>query len=113
MPDRKSLEIKAQQNGENYVEGLVELPVKNLDDIQPIFNMACKNRSVGCHNLNERSSRSHLVFRINITKENILTKAITTSHINLIDLAGSERISKTKAEGDRLKEAQYINKSVY
>jgi hypothetical protein len=30
----------------------------------------------------------------------------------MIDLAGSERISKTAATGDRLKEAQSINKSL-
>ena len=33
--------------------------------------------------------------------------------LNLIDLAGSERISKTDATGDRLKEAQNINKSLF
>ena len=37
---------------------------------------------------------------------------MTTAKLNLIDLAGSERISKTDASGDRLKEAQFINKSL-
>lgn len=30
----------------------------------------------------------------------------------LVDLAGSERIAKTGVEGDRLKESQFINKSL-
>lgn len=30
----------------------------------------------------------------------------------LVDLAGSERIAKTGVEGERLKEAQFINKSL-
>lgn len=32
--------------------------------------------------------------------------------MHLVDLAGSERADKTEATGDRLKEAQHINKSL-
>jgi kinesin family protein C2/C3 len=32
--------------------------------------------------------------------------------LHLIDLAGSERLARTGAQGDRLKEAQNINKSL-
>ena len=60
--------------------------------------------------LNARSSRSHLIVALDV----ITTKRgkTTTAKLNLIDLAGSERLSKTGATGDRLKEAQNINKSL-
>lgn len=32
--------------------------------------------------------------------------------LHLIDLAGSERLNRTGASGDRMKEAQHINKSL-
>jgi kinesin family protein C2/C3 len=38
--------------------------------------------------------------------------AQTIGKLHLVDLAGSERLSKTGATGDRLKEAQNINKSL-
>ena len=38
--------------------------------------------------------------------------SLLVGKLNLIDLAGSERISKTDATGDRLKEAQNINRSL-
>jgi Kinesin motor domain len=37
---------------------------------------------------------------------------ITAGKLNLVDLAGSERSDKTKATGDRLKEATKINLSL-
>jgi kinesin family protein 3/17 len=37
---------------------------------------------------------------------------VRVGKLNMVDLAGSERQSKTEAEGDRLKEAVNINKSL-
>ena len=34
------------------------------------------------------------------------------SCLHLVDLAGSERVDKSEVTGDRLKEAQYINRSL-
>jgi kinesin family protein C2/C3 len=38
--------------------------------------------------------------------------SILRSSLHLVDLAGSERVDKSEVTGDRLKEAQYINKSL-
>ena len=42
----------------------------------------------------------------------LIHTSILTGKLNMIDLAGSERVSRSGATGDRLKEAQYINKSL-
>jgi hypothetical protein len=38
--------------------------------------------------------------------------AVLRGSLHLVDLAGSERVDKSEATGDRLKEAQHINKSL-
>lgn len=40
------------------------------------------------------------------------TGVVTRGKLNLVDLAGSERINKSGAQGQALKEAQNINKSL-
>jgi kinesin family protein C2/C3 len=42
----------------------------------------------------------------------LLQGTASESKLWLIDLAGSERVGKTNASGDRLKEAQHINRSL-
>jgi len=73
---------------------------------------SAKNRAVGNHSMNEHSSRSHLILTVRVTGKDLHNGTVTRAKLNLIDLAGSERISKTDAEGERLKEAQSINKSL-
>ena len=50
--------------------------------------MGTKNRAVASTNLNDLSSRSHLIFTIKITGKNLIEKQVFTSRLNLIDLAG-------------------------
>lgn len=44
--------------------------------------------------------------------KNLINGECTKSKLWLIDLAGSERVAKTDAQGERLREAQNINKSL-
>ena len=81
-----------------------------------------KSRSFATTAMNERSSRSHTIFRITIESrsriddndenENEDTStggAIRISTLNLVDLAGSESVRHTGATGDRQKEGGMIN----
>ncbi|KAJ1382442.1 P-loop containing nucleoside triphosphate hydrolase [Sesbania bispinosa] len=52
------------------------------------------------------------LLRVTVIGENLINGQRTRSHLWLVDLAGSERVGKTEAEGERLKESQFINKSL-
>eukprot|EP00658_Telonema_sp_P-2_P009697 TRINITY_DN13609_c0_g1_i1.p1 TRINITY_DN13609_c0_g1~~TRINITY_DN13609_c0_g1_i1.p1 ORF type:complete len:568 (+),score=201.60 TRINITY_DN13609_c0_g1_i1:308-2011(+) len=62
--------------------------------------------------MNARSSRSHAVFQLQITQIDVLGGTQKSSQINLIDLAGSEKVKQSQATDLRLKEATNINKSL-
>ena len=65
-----------------------------------------------CTNMNEHSSRSHMMLTVYMQSTNLMTGTVTKGKLNLVDLAGSERINKSGATGAALKEAQNINKSL-
>ncbi|KAH9622187.1 hypothetical protein KSS87_009574, partial [Heliosperma pusillum] len=69
-------------------------------------------RSVGSTNANELSSRSHCLLRVIVKGENLVNGQKTKSNLWLVDLAGSERVGRIEVEGERLKESQFINKSL-
>jgi len=62
--------------------------------------------------MNEVSSRSHMAFFLTLHQSNIKDGSAKSAKITVIDLAGSEKVSKTHAEGKLLDEAKQINKSL-
>ncbi len=110
-PDRKTLDVRVSKTGV-FVENLLEVEVFNDKDVTDLMKLGHSHRSVGSHDINEHSSRSHLVVSIYIETLNKAENRKTSSKLHLIDLAGSERVSKTAASGQRLKEAQNINRSL-
>lgn len=49
---------------------------------------------------------------VHVQGRELATDSILRGCLHLVDLAGSERVDKSEASGERLREAQYINRSL-
>ncbi|XP_052114350.1 kinesin-like protein KIN-14J [Arachis duranensis] len=86
--------------------------VNSMTDVLELMNIGMTNRATSATALNERSSRSHSVLSIHVRGTDLKTNTLFRGCLHLVDLAGSERVDRSEATGDRLKEAQHINKSL-
>ena len=91
-----------------YVQDATEHYVNDEHDIELLLCQGTNNRAVGATNMNEGSSRSHMLFMLEVKQKDI-DLSIKVGRLFLVDLAGSEKISKTGAEGQQLIEAKSIN----
>ncbi|KAK7336533.1 hypothetical protein VNO77_17076 [Canavalia gladiata] len=85
--------------------------VKSTTDVLTLMKLGEVNRAVSSTALNNRSSRSHSVLTVHVHGKDTSGSSMH-SCLHLVDLAGSERVDKSEVTGERLKEAQFINKSL-
>ncbi len=98
----------------NKAVGSIQQSVHEEASVYEILKKAQQRRTVKATASNATSSRSHLLFTINYT---VTSKDGSTQvgKLNVCDLAGSERLSKSGAHiagGSLLKETQHINLSL-
>ncbi|RXM28493.1 Kinesin-like protein KIFC3 [Acipenser ruthenus] len=110
--EKLEIKINPDGSGQLHVPGLRVIEVKSFQHIKKILALGRRNRITHGTKMNQHSSRSHALLTITVTGTDLTSEARTTGKLNLVDLAGSERVWKSGAEGDRLKEAQNINRSL-
>ncbi|TVU47351.1 hypothetical protein EJB05_06949, partial [Eragrostis curvula] len=99
------------QNGLNVPDASL-VRVASTMDVMELMNVGLKNRAVGATALNDRSSRSHSCLTVHVQGRDLTSGTVLRGCMHLVDLAGSERVDKSEVTGERLKEAQHINKSL-
>ncbi|CAJ1035404.1 putative Microtubule binding/Kinesin motor domain containing protein [Leishmania utingensis] len=106
-PQRGELALHDAPDGGVFFEKRM-IDVETFDDFIQLQVAAERNRKYGVTNLNEHSSRSHVILTFEIQRHN----RVGTSVLNLVDLAGSESASRANTVGVSLREGGHINRSL-
>jgi Kinesin motor domain len=109
------LKIREDPTRGVFVHGLSVRDVMSVEDVHAVITEGFTRRTTAPTKMNEVSSRSHAVLTFYVRQQQRGdTDGITNmeSRMNLIDLAGSERLHQTGAAGVRAREGAMINQSL-
>merc|ERR1712178_100901 len=104
MGDKKP-NVRLDKSGMVMIEHLIEESCKNAKELMRVLTRGNDMRHVAATAMNSESSRSHLLLIIKIVSVNKETRDQLRGKILICDLAGSERLKKSEAEGVNQKEA--------
>lgn len=94
----KTLQLKQNQEGGFYSNGLSQINVKSPAKIMELLRKAQDRRCSTATKLNEFSSRSHLILTLTLVEVD-KNEDFVGAKLNLVDLAGSERVKDSMATG--------------
>lgn len=127
--ENRAVSIREDPRRGVFVQSNEEI-VTDYSSLLSVLFQGEKSRAFAATAMNERSSRSHTIFRVTIESREKGTNnseksndeggdenkeisgydgAVRVSTLNLVDLAGSESVRHTGATGDRQKEGGMIN----
>ncbi|KAM6264203.1 kinesin-like protein KIF20B isoform 2-T2 [Spheniscus humboldti] len=111
---RKTLRLAQDIKGCSYVKDLQWVQISDSKEAFRLLKLGLKHQSIASTKLNTCSSRSHSIFTVKVLKieDSGAPRVTRVNELSMCDLAGSERCTKTRNEGDRLKESGNINTSL-
>jgi centromeric protein E len=129
--DLKTIKIFEAKNKSISFDNMQEDTVKNVDEVMSVISRGESNRTIAKTFANDKSSRSHTIFRMVIERKDELVvdeetaknmsefelkilkskPVIRVGQLNLVDLAGSENAHKHE-DSDRMREGKNINLSL-
>ncbi|KEG05958.1 Unc104-like kinesin [Trypanosoma grayi] len=95
-----------------FPKATVKLTLSRLSDAKAAIQRGLSWRHTAATLMNERSSRSHVVFILDLEEQNTYTDSVDVAHLFMVDLAGSESLKKSQVSGTAANEAGKINKSL-
>ena len=108
-----NLNMYEDASGNLIIPDLNPISINSYEEASKLFKLAAKFRHTSSTEYNDRSSRSHCIFSFQL-KIKGKDGRIIRSTLHIIDLAGSERLSKSQNKDEKLKkESICINLSLH
>ena len=60
------MQIREENDGEVFVDRLIEVPIKTVDQAIALLNAGMKFREMASQKMNQTSSRSHTILHIDV-----------------------------------------------
>lgn len=117
VDDKKAVRIfdDAAKRG-TVMQGMEECFIKSPSEGLELLRLGAANRQTAATKCNDLSSRSHCVFALTVHTREVDPKSgeerVHVGKLNVVDLAGSENISRSGATNARAREAGLINQSL-
>eukprot|EP00968_Pinguiococcus_pyrenoidosus_P021110 scaffold2675_cov236-Pinguiococcus_pyrenoidosus.AAC.9 len=113
LEDLPKVSMLEDENGHFHLKNLGMHRVASEEEALNFLFLGDTNRAISETAMNKTSSRSHCIFTISLEARRHGADVVKRSKLHFVDLAGSERVAKTGTSGQTLKEAQYINSSLF
>ena len=112
--DKKNtnLTLIEQKNKKLMIDNLTHIGITSKEQLNQVINKGLRNRNNNSPSCKDHNSKSHFIIMITIYHYYKEEDYIKIGKLYLVDLEGSERISKTKMIGESLEEQKLINKSL-
>ncbi|XP_051898872.1 kinesin-like protein KIF18A isoform X2 [Pristis pectinata] len=115
LEPKGSLAVREDPQKGTVVQRLSFHQPKTAKELLEMLANGNQNRTQHPTDANATSSRSHAVFQVYVKQQDriaSISKNLRVAKMCLIDLAGSERVTATKAQGARFREGANINRSL-
>lgn len=112
-----ALKVREHPTFGPYVENLSVNSVKTYNELRNWLLIGNRNRATAATSMNEKSSRSHSIFTIELCLTDGSNDSLCEgggsrrSRVSLVDLAGSERLNNSHNE-EKIRQGVSINKSL-
>jgi len=107
--DRKKIKIGGTTN-KFYPQGNIVKKIEKISDFTFCLKVGESNRTKAETNVNQNSSRSHSIFRVELSYED--SRIEEPVSFCIVDLAGAERVSRSGVLGNGVIETGNINSSL-